>query len=103
MTVKRPVRLAGVALQPVLKPQEGADFFMLCLGLNKSCQCKTPHRVRCVAGWINYLLLPEVINREWNGQGLISWARSHVYAPLKRRCNGVRNTRVAVNIVPLQV
>ena len=55
------------------------------------------------AGWINYLLLPEVINREWNGQGMISWARSHVYAPLKRRCDGVRNTRVAVNIVPLQV
>jgi len=52
---------------------------------------------------VNYLLLPEVINREWNGQGLISWARLHVYGPIKRRCDGVRNTRVAVSIVPLQV
>ena len=59
-------------------------------------------RTVCCAGWVNYLLLPEVINREWNGQGLISWARVHVYAPIKRRCDGVRNTRVAVDVVPLQ-
>ena len=59
--------------------------------------------VRCCAGWVNYLLLPEVINREWNGQGLISWARLHVYAPIKRRCDGVRNTRITISVVPLQV
>ena len=49
------------------------------------------------------MLLPEAINREWNGQGVIGWAKTRVYEPLKRRCDGKRNTAVSINIVRLQV
>lgn len=55
------------------------------------------------AGWVNYMLLPEAINREWNGQGVIGWAKTRVYEPLKRRCDGKRKTAVSINIVRLQV
>ena len=54
-------------------------------------------------GWLNYLLLPEVINREWNGQGVIGWAKTRVYEPLKRRCDGKRKSSVSISVVPLQV
>lgn len=49
------------------------------------------------------MLLPEAINREWKGQGVIGWAKTRVYEPLKRRCDGKRKTAVSINIVRLQV
>lgn len=37
------------------------------------------------AGWVNFFFLPEVINREWAGRGLLAWANSHLVMPLRRR------------------
>lgn len=55
------------------------------------------------AGWIYYALLPEAINREMAGQGLIGWVKMSIYDPLVRRCKGVRKTAISINIVPQQV
>ena len=54
-------------------------------------------------GWLNYLILPEALNKEWQGQGVISWAKTRVYEPLKRRCDGKRNTAIPIHIRRLQV
>ena len=37
------------------------------------------------AGWVNFFFLPEVINREWAGRGLLAWANHHLVMPLRRR------------------
>jgi hypothetical protein len=37
------------------------------------------------AGWVNFFFLPEVINREWAGRGLLAWAHTHLVTPLRRR------------------
>lgn len=57
---------------------------------------------QAIAGWIYYALLPEAINREMAGQGLIGWVKMSIYDPLVRRCKGVRKTAISINIVPQQ-
>ena len=56
-----------------------------------------------IAGWVNYMLLPEAINREWNGEGLIRWATTRVYDPLKRRCKGSHKAGISIRVLRQQV
>lgn len=34
---------------------------------------------------MNFFFLPEVINREWAGRGLLAWANNYLVTPLRRR------------------